>query len=472
LLKVPAAALLELTRTETRAASVWYDMQDVIRFQRGDASFLQSLQQVTRESTGGELRSFWTRLRVGPSETQSTGVVDGEQISVEAFRGQKRSSKVSVWEAEARGSLAVMQSLKNRPIQAGETRKIKHLLPIKNQIATVNLVAVGETSVPWIDGTSRLLLEVTEDVTIGGQVATASVLWVDRRGEIQRTYTPAMGLVSYRVDAQTVQSRLAETGAEEWLDDVDQVPPAWVGVGGKKVDRPERLQRLALVVDPIKPDGDVTLALTPFPDQYVDKLTDGRIKLLISRKPEKLSSGFRAYQTESSAADTRQTAMLNFTSKIITDMSRAALKGASLSDQEIALELTRTTDTLLEQTSFAGDFSKASDVLLAAKGGAFDHAVLLAAMLRERKVPSRLALGLVYLPDPEPRLAFSAWTLALADGRWIALDPLTGGMAPADRVILKMIDTTGPIDQSVFVPIFQWMEQVKIRVQGFSKSQD
>ncbi|TWT70945.1 transglutaminase-like domain-containing protein [Crateriforma conspicua] len=471
LIDVPAAPALELMRTETRSNSLWFDVRDVIRFDRGNASFIQSLSQVTRESVEGELRSFWSQLRVGPAETQSIGVVENDQLSIETFRGQRRITQNAPWEDSVRGAMAVIQSLQSSPMQPGETRKIKHILPITNELATVNLSAISKTSVPWHDGTTRMLLEVIEEVNTGGQTSNELVLWVDDEGQIQRTFTPALRLLSYRVNEEELPDLLEPAdgpGAQLDTDNLAMTPPAWAAVEGKKIDAPERASRVAFVITPIRENPDQPTVLEPAPDQYFNRMKDGRIRLLISRQREKISQGFEPYETESGPGDTRPTSLLNFNASNVRELGRVALKGLDLTEREMAVELNRTVHTLVQQSTYAGQFTRASDVLLASQGGAMESSVLLAALLRERKLPSRLALGLVYVPGDQPKLAFTVWTLALADGSWISLDPVTGREAPADRIVLKMLDTTKPIDRDVFVPIFQWMQNTKIRVQGFS----
>ncbi|MEM9645295.1 MAG: hypothetical protein AAF989_09890, partial [Planctomycetota bacterium] len=200
LIALPPTAKLEMNRIDQREASIWYDVEDVIHFVRGKAVFVQEMEQVLREATSGEVRAFWNRLLVGPAESQATGVVEGSQLVVDSLQGGKRGNRVIAWDADSGGTLAVMQSLRHEPLRAGETRRLKQLLPIKNELATLTLTAVSETSIPWIDGSTRLLLEVTQSARIAGELVSESVIWIDEEGEIQRTFTPSLDLVSYRVD--------------------------------------------------------------------------------------------------------------------------------------------------------------------------------------------------------------------------------------------------------------------------------
>lgn len=477
LVEIPAGAELELKRVSQQAASVWYDVEDVIRFERGKAVFLQSLEQVTRESSTGQFLGFWNRLRVGPAETQATGVVEDEQLMIETTRGQKRSSRSLPWGKNDRGVFAVMQSLKQNPMRPGQTRQLRHLSPIKHQIVSIRLSAISETAVPWVDGTTRLLLEISQEVTVDGQPVSASVLWVDEEGEIQRSFTPQpLDLIAYRVDRETLLEKLQDhrdlrlAVKENRL----QAPSnAWVRVSGKRMPDPDQVQRVGFIVETV---GDTlnertsTPAILPAPDQYIKQINSGEVQLLISRSDEVISGGFETHNQETVPNDLRPTALLNFMVKEVRDIGVSALQAASYTDREICLELAKTVTLLMERTADVGDFSSASDIALTGRGGAVEHSILLAALLRSQRIPSRLALGLVYDAEDEPRLKFSAWTLAHIDGQWITIDPLRGKLAAADRIILEWTDTTKPIDEVLFTRILRQLEQLNIRVHAFQNA--
>ena len=71
--RIPEPARIELDRVARKTSSIWYDIEDVIQFDRGKAVFLQTLHQVTRESTDGDFLGFWNRLRVGPASSETGG---------------------------------------------------------------------------------------------------------------------------------------------------------------------------------------------------------------------------------------------------------------------------------------------------------------------------------------------------------------------------------------------------------------
>ena len=354
---------------------------------------------------------------------------------------------------------------------AGEVRQLKHLSPFKHEIVSIRLSANAKTAVPWIDGTSRLLLEINQQTSVRDQPQSESVIWANEKGEIQRSFTPApLNLVTVRVSRQEL-IKLFDDNADLQRavkeSNVQFQPSAWVRVDGTAIRDPSAVKRVGFEITE-KSDtlGELSdrRRIPAAPDQYVNRMGDGRVQLLVSRKPEVIVKGFDSYDQSTSPKDLKPTQLLNFTAKSVRDVGQNALRGLSLTPAETVNELSRTVVNLMEQNADLGDFRSASDVVLASRGGAVEAAVLLASVLRSQKIPSRLALGLVYEISGEPRLKFTVWTLAFVDGRWMSIDATTGRPAPADRIILQVTDTNEPIDEADFASMLQQMQQLVIRV--------
>ena len=101
-------------------------------------------------------------------------------------------------------------------------------------------------------------------------------------------------------------------------------------------------------------------------------------------------------------------------------------------------------------------FSNALETLEAGYGDCGEHSVLLGALLRAVKIPARMVLGLVYLPNKG--YYYHAWVMAESRGQWLGIDPALG-VFPAfrDRVSL-LIDDSG----SESVRIAKFIGRIKI----------
>src|SRR5207245_9123611 len=102
-------------------------------------------------------------------------------------------------------------------------------------------------------------------------------------------------------------------------------------------------------------------------------------------------------------------------------------------------------------------------------GDCTEHAVRLAAMCRARGIPSRVAVGLVYVPNLSS-FGGHMWTEVYVKGTWIPLDATLGkGSVAADHI--KFADSTfsdegesAPLTS--FLPMVSVLGKLKIEVRG------
>jgi hypothetical protein len=100
-------------------------------------------------------------------------------------------------------------------------------------------------------------------------------------------------------------------------------------------------------------------------------------------------------------------------------------------------------DRSIRTKSLQHGFAGVGEVLDSAAGDCTEHALLLAALLRKRGVPARLAYGFLLT---EAGFIGHAWTEARADGSWFWLDPsFPGGRPYAFKLRLGVIDPAQPV---------------------------
>jgi transglutaminase-like putative cysteine protease len=82
--------------------------------------------------------------------------------------------------------------------------------------------------------------------------------------------------------------------------------------------------------------------------------------------------------------------------------------------------------------NFTEAMATADQVARTLQGDCTEHAMLMAAMSRAAGVPSRTALGLVYVDVGKPQLGYHMWTEVYVQGQWMGLDATlgTGSIAP------------------------------------------
>jgi hypothetical protein len=117
--------------------------------------------------------------------------------------------------------------------------------------------------------------------------------------------------------------------------------------------------------------------------------------------------------------------------------------------------------------SGAVGFATASQVCRDLQGDCRQHAMLAAAMCRAAGVPSRTAVGLVYVDDRErgPVLGFHMWTEVWAHGQWLATDA-TLGRGGIGAGHLKIADHSWQDTQTLapLLPVVRVLGKVKVEV--------
>ena len=133
-------------------------------------------------------------------------------------------------------------------------------------------------------------------------------------------------------------------------------------------------------------------------------------------------------------------------------------------DQSVALE--RWVRDNVKDKNFSTLMASAAEVAEKLSGDCTEHACLLAAMLRSRGVPSRVVVGLMYVPR-DSAFGGHMWTEAFLNGVWVPLDGVLGkGRVGADHI--KFLDAGLDDDEgdgfAAFVPVVSALGKMRIEV--------
>jgi transglutaminase-like putative cysteine protease len=430
---------------------------DQLTMRRGASTFQQSLFQTSIERPDGSLISFNADLRVGPARTRFNGRVDLNTLTVDTIRGGMSQSESIPWSPQYRGFAAVQQTLLAKPIKLNDKRRIDMLAPMFYRVANIEMNCRHRASISTMDGMVHDALEVDVSMIVGTGNPIESTVWVDEMGELLKSYTPSIDLISIRSSKADAEAAVVSATA-------DLLSLTSLTVTGS-LDNPQETYRAGYLLRPRGIDGKekMNLAIEPQLGQWFRKLDDGTIQLLVSRDPsESARSGFIGLQSKPDIKDTQS-------GPIIDNASPSVRKLASLSKatktRDIAIDLTRTVKQLIGPGDFTRGFATASQTAQDSVGDCSERAVLLAAMLRSRDIPARVAAGLVYVgPKDKPVMAYHMWTLAWIDDAWVALDPTSGGLAPADRIAFATSNLADGNEYSFVAPIMSAMSRMEIEI--------
>jgi hypothetical protein len=435
---------------------IHYRLEDRLYITRGRSRFVQRLLQTSTETKQGQLLGFESSLQVGPAVTQVHGRIDTDLLSIETTRGSSQSARTVPWKSSYRGLVALEQSLRQQPMQdVGETREFDLLLPGKYELARARLYCSGPAAVPLIDGTPAALTEINTEIIIDGQ-PSYSTIWTDDEGGIVRTYSAALDLISYRTDEATA-TKLDDTYPDVAAIDVRGAIDGdkWARRAGFKITT-----RVSA-----KSQGD-SVSFQPAPGQFVRRSSDGSIQVLVSRSQETVPKGFAASDLKATDADRKANQFVDYQASSIRRFAKAAVGSRNLTDREVALELTAATEQMIQGEDDTDGFSKASEVFRNVVGDNTDRAVLLAALLRSHKIPSRLAIGIKFDSTQQNQMRYHVWTLAYVDGQWLHLDASEGGAAAADRLVFATTNLDDGKEYDALIPFLDLLGRINIEIVG------
>jgi transglutaminase-like putative cysteine protease len=114
--------------------------------------------------------------------------------------------------------------------------------------------------------------------------------------------------------------------------------------------------------------------------------------------------------------------------------------------------------------NFSSAFATAAEVARSLEGDCTEHAVLMAAVCRVRKIPARVAFGLVYL-QREHGFAYHMWNEVWIRDRWVPMDPTLGlrGIG-ADHIKLGDSNLSGGSPLAELLAVVQVFGRLELEV--------
>lgn len=429
----------------------------------GDVS-RQLLHLSSLESPEGELLACDFEMDSGEAPLRMEGRTEGETLWISQSAGAQSTELELEWQPAWGGYFAIEESLRRRPLAAGESRELVSLVPGLTDIARVRLVAT-DYAPEEVLGTARTLLRVDAELRID-KAMLRETLWCDEHGEVVKLAQPDVGVVSYRTTKETA---LAAGEGEASLDAVLAV--AVEGPLDRPHERRHGVYRVRL------DEGDPLAVFPTTSSQTVRPIDERTVEIDVRRVApgEAGAATVPAPGAEPSPEATNGTdgagpptdADRGPTSLIESDDERVRELALSVAADEqaparVALALERLVHERVRSKNYSRAFDSAATVAEQLEGDCTEHAVLLAALCRARGIPARVASGLVATRDT---FAYHMWTLAWLDGRWVPLDATLGrGGIGAGHLQLATGDPErgNPLDS--LLPVLQVLGRLRIEV--------
>ncbi|MHC4180203.1 MAG: transglutaminase-like domain-containing protein, partial [Planctomycetota bacterium] len=362
------------------------------------------------ETLDGKLIEFEAEVQQGKVPMRSTGKVVGNRLQLETTTLGKKTSTSIPWSSEYGGFYATEESLLRRPMQPGERRTIRSLVPVLNQVATIELVAKDYELVKLLGGSFELL-RIDTTTRFSGGVELSVAVWCDRQGESLKTRTDAIQL-------ETVRATKALALETKDLAEIDLGWDATVTVD-RRLESPHSTKQIRYRV---QLDGaDPAKVFVSGPSQRVKSTGPHTAELTVyALRPGQTGGNPEAPDDPPSDEHQEPNNMIQSDYPKIVAMARKAA-GDRQDPWQVAQTLERYVGQHISEVAFSEAFATAAEVAENPVGDCTEHAVLLAALARARGIPARAAMGLVYIQG-KGSFGYHMWTEVYVEGRWIPID--------------------------------------------------
>jgi hypothetical protein len=414
----------------------------------------QRFQFASIEKPTGELLEFDWALHQGSAPQTVFGRVSGERLELTSTSHGKSERTTIPWSAEYGGIYFLQQgALLRQPLRAGERRTLRGLVPPVAQLATVELTA-REFEMVSLPGGSYELLRV-ESVTIfpdGSRLP--SVLWCDRAGNARKVRFEALNMESYRTtEADALQQRAPPRFDMGWDVQVRLARPI------PKAHETSRIRyRVTLS------GGDPAAAFVSGPSQQVKARDPHTAEITVYALRPGRTGNPNAREGPPTAEDLGANTMIQSDDPRVIAHARQAA-GEETDPWKTAVLLERYVHRAMRGASFSLGFATAAEVAENLHGDCTEYAVFLAALCRARKIPARVALGLVYV-EADQALAFHMWNEVYVDKQWIPLDATLGrGGIGAAHLKIAHSNLHGGAAHTAAMPVLEIVNRLSVAVE-------
>jgi hypothetical protein len=431
------------------------DSHTVISMKRFGQTIEQTVKLHSWETATGELVRFATETAMGPMPELTEGTIDKETQTLQLVRkvnGKETKSSIP-WPAGCLGFFGSEQSLRRSPMRAGEQRNFKALVPLMNMVVDESLYARGKETTKLLGHVSQDLMRIDSVTSFPDGNEMVTTKWVNDEGDTLKWRMDAGQQEGHRTTKQVAMSQSAEPGLDLNISTFARIEPP--------LSNPHDTSRVRYAVEvegsnpgKIFPNG---------PSQQVQSTGAHQAEITVTALRPDSPDEIPRDVTPPVEADLASNSMVQSDDPEIVRLAKTAAPETA-TPWQTAVALEKFVHEFVSAKDFSQVFSSAADVVQSRTGDCSEHAVLLAALLRARKIPARLVVGLVYSSQHQ---AFGGhmWTEAYISDRWIPLDA-TIAKAGIGAAHLKIADTNfdGSSAFSSFLPVLQVIGRLKIQV--------
>lgn len=404
---------------------------------------------------------FMTQDQEGDKKLILRGKVEGDQLEV-TVQGSQRLERKIPWDDSVLGLRQQDLFYQKNKVKAGDKLSYLSYEPTLNSLISVK-VEVKEEEEVKVAGKKQILLRVDakpdEIKLAGGQIIQLPVLvsWLnsEKMPVRSRMEMPGMGTIYLeRTDKAHAEAPVA-------LAKLPDVGLSTLVPLNKPIPDPQNTKKIVFRVT-LEGDSRPETSFAQDDRQKISNVKGATFDLQIQAKkePVKINSAL-----ESKDEYRKSCFFLDSDNERVKRQATTAIKGAR-DDWDKARQIEKWVFDKLDNDNSI-PFCPASQVAESMKGDCRQHSMLAAAMCRAVGIPSRTAVGLVYVNDRKqgPVLGFHMWAEVWVNNQWVSIDP-TFGPDQVGAAHLKFADASWHDTQDLkpLIPVARVLGKLRIEV--------
>lgn len=385
-----------------------------LKLGRAEQPVAIAMTQGTVETVSGEPIEFWSQADLSTMKTATRGQVRDGKVSITTSQLGLEQTKTYDFPKGAVMSWGAFRESLIRGFAPGLEYTLEMYTPeLRLDGAVKAHTRVGDIEEFTFRDQKRSGRRVTVKVqSVVGEMEMLT--WVDEHGDPLKMQVPVPGIGDFVMYTCDEALALADFAPPEFF--MTTVIPA-----GRRIDR-VRANKMVYRLR-AKPNGPSLGEFPTTPAQAVRKLDDGAVEITVSRVP--VAAAGESSSTDESAADYLESnLMINTGDPVLVDLARQAA-GEERDPVKLADKLRRFVTEHVTNKSLNIGFATASEVARTREGDCSEHGVLLTALGRINKIPSRVVVGLAYVPlfgDQSDIFGYHMWTQFFINGKWVDVD--------------------------------------------------
>lgn len=441
------------TRTEMRddkkiTITEVYTHLAIVRF---GTKLINNVNQITEEDEDGQLLSAYVLNENPPSSrSELRGTRTGRTLKIETITKKESFHQEVALPDDVKSGTWIDREIKEHPMKVGESRSYQIFEPTMGKVTTVTLKQLEPETTRLLSGSPVKLQKTQMSMSILPGVTTTT--YTDDSGTMKKMTMSLLGMEMYGCTKDEALKEIAASNIDLGVDSL-------VKVG--KIDKAYDAKQATFVIS--AKDFDPTGVFPNSPTQELKAGEAGTWTLKLSAVDPGTSGTEPVpeakYLSSSRHIDLDDPLIVKLAGDIApneTDPAKVAIAAESFVHKHLNLK------------NYSTAMATASEVAASRSGDCTEHGVLLAAFLRVKKIPSRVVVGLVYVPSLQ---AFGGhmWTEGFINGRWAALDA-TLAKGRGDAMHIKTGDSaledSGSLPIDSFLPLMHSLGRMTVKVEN------